>query len=63
MPLIAQLADELLAMDQGQTLLRGSPDEVLNDERVINSYLGTSEAAIQRSGTRTAVKTARKAKR
>jgi ABC-type branched-subunit amino acid transport system ATPase component/MFS family permease len=50
MPLISAVSDELIALDQGQVVLRGSPEEVLNDERVIQSYLGGSEAAIRRSG-------------
>ncbi|HUP87541.1 MAG TPA: MFS transporter [Acidimicrobiales bacterium] len=53
MPLISAVSDELLALDRGQVVLRGSPDEVLNDERVIESYLGTSEAAVNRSGRST----------
>jgi len=50
MPLIRSVADELLALDQGAVLMRGTPDEVLNDDRVIESYLGTTKAVIQRSG-------------
>ncbi|HVF32139.1 MAG TPA: MFS transporter [Acidimicrobiales bacterium] len=50
MPLISAVSDELLALDRGRVVLRGSPEEVLNDERVIQSYLGTSEAAVNRSG-------------
>ncbi|MEY2475606.1 MAG: hypothetical protein QOG87_921 [Actinomycetota bacterium] len=50
MPLIASVSDELLAMDLGRTVLRGTPDEVLNDERVVASYLGSSGEAIARSG-------------
>jgi len=50
MPLISAVADELLALEQGRVLVRGLPDVVLNDERVIESYLGTSEAVVQRSG-------------
>jgi branched-chain amino acid transport system ATP-binding protein len=50
MPLISSVSDELLAMDLGQTVLRGTPDEVLNDERVVAAYLGSSEEAIARSG-------------
>lgn len=53
MPLISAISDELIALDQGKTLLRGTPDEVLNDERVIESYLGTSQEVIQRSGVLT----------
>ncbi len=58
MPLISQLADELLAMDQGETVIRGTPEEVLEDERVVASYLGTSEDVIQRSGARASRKKA-----
>lgn len=50
MPLISSVSDELLALDQGRVVLRGLPEEVLNDERVIRSYLGTSEDIVQRSG-------------
>ena len=50
MPLVSRVADELIAMDQGVVLLRGTPDAVLNDDRVIVSYLGGSEAAIRRTG-------------
>jgi branched-chain amino acid transport system ATP-binding protein len=53
MPLISRVADELLALDQGHVLLRGAPDTVLNDKAVIESYLGTSENAIRRSGALT----------
>ena len=53
MPLISQVADELLAMDQGKVILRGTADAVLNDDRVIESYLGGSEAAVRRSGSLT----------
>jgi branched-chain amino acid transport system ATP-binding protein len=51
MPLISSVSDELIALDQGAVVLRGTPDEVLNDERVIESYLGTSESTINRSGS------------
>jgi branched-chain amino acid transport system ATP-binding protein len=50
MPLISSISDELLAMDQGRTVVRGDPDTVLNDTKVVESYLGTSEQAIRRSG-------------
>jgi len=50
MPLVSAVADELMALEQGRVLLRGTPDAVLNDERVIESYLGDSEAAVRRSG-------------
>ncbi|HVE92547.1 MAG TPA: MFS transporter [Actinomycetota bacterium] len=50
MPLISAISDELVAMEQGAVILRGKPEVVLNDERVIQSYLGTSEDVVQRSG-------------
>jgi branched-chain amino acid transport system ATP-binding protein len=52
MTLISALSDELIAMDQGRIVTRGKPEEVLNDERVIESYLGTSEDVIRRTGAR-----------
>ncbi|HUF33188.1 MAG TPA: MFS transporter [Acidimicrobiales bacterium] len=51
MPLISAVSDELVALDQGAVVLRGTPEVVLEDERVITSYLGTSEAAVNRSGS------------
>ena len=51
MSLISSVSDELVALDRGRVLLRGTPEAVLNDDRVIESYLGTSEAAVQRSGS------------
>ena len=51
MPLISSISDELVAMAQGRVLRRGLPDDVLNDEAVIESYLGTSQEAVRRSGS------------
>ncbi|HEX2850332.1 MAG TPA: MFS transporter [Acidimicrobiales bacterium] len=51
MPLISSVADELLALDRGAVVTRGTPATVLDDERVIEAYLGGSEAAIRRSGS------------
>ena len=53
MPLISAVSDELVALEQGTFVTRGTPEEVLNDERVIEAYLGTSEAAVKRSGSLT----------
>jgi ABC-type branched-subunit amino acid transport system ATPase component/sugar phosphate permease len=50
MPLISAVSDELLAMDLGQVVVRGTPEAVLNDPRVVQAYLGTSEETIRRSG-------------
>ncbi len=51
MPLISSVADELIALDQGRFVVRGRPGEVLEDDRVVESYLGTSEEAVRRSGS------------
>ncbi len=50
MPLISAVSDELLAMVLGEVVVRGEPEEVLNNERVVQAYLGTTEEVIQRSG-------------
>ena len=51
MPLISAVADELIALDQGRFVTRGSPADVLEDERVVESYLGTTVEAVNRSGS------------
>jgi branched-chain amino acid transport system ATP-binding protein len=52
MPLLASICDEMIALELGAVIARGTPTEVLEHPRVIESYLGTDEAAITRSGTR-----------
>jgi ABC-type branched-subunit amino acid transport system ATPase component len=49
--LISTVSDELVALENGTVIMRGRPDDVLNDDRVIESYLGGSEAAVRRSGS------------
>jgi branched-chain amino acid transport system ATP-binding protein len=51
MPLISAVADELVALERGRVITRGAPSVVLEDERVIEAYLGTTEAAVNRSGS------------
>jgi ABC-type branched-subunit amino acid transport system ATPase component len=51
MPLIQSISDELLALETGALLMRGTPEEVINDPRLVASYLGTDQATIARSGT------------
>jgi ABC-type branched-subunit amino acid transport system ATPase component len=53
MPLITSISDELIALELGEVVARGEPDAVINDPRVIEGYLGGTEAVIQRSGPST----------
>jgi branched-chain amino acid transport system ATP-binding protein len=41
MQMVADLSDRIHVLDYGRTLVQGSPDEVLNDPKVIRAYLGT----------------------
>jgi ABC-type branched-subunit amino acid transport system ATPase component len=50
MPLLTGLCDRMLALELGEVIAEGTPAEVLANDRVIESYLGTDVAAIQRSG-------------
>jgi len=40
MPVIMDLADDIYCLANGRLLAHGTPDEIQNDERVINAYLG-----------------------
>jgi branched-chain amino acid transport system ATP-binding protein len=50
MPLLLSIADELLALELGAVVTRGEPRAVLDDPRVVASYLGTDDEVINRSG-------------
>ena len=50
MVLLASIADRLVALESGAVIASGDPAVVLADERVVTSYLGSSPAAIARSG-------------
>ena len=49
-PFVSGVSDRLLALEQGLVIATGSPEDVLAHPDVIESYLGTSGAAITRSG-------------
>jgi ABC-type branched-subunit amino acid transport system ATPase component len=48
-PLIMGLSDVVLAMAEGQLITSGTPEAVRNHPAVVESYLGTSSTAIDRS--------------
>ena len=51
MPLVTSIAQRLIALDLGAVVTTGTPDEVIAHPAVVASYLGSDQAAIQRSGT------------
>jgi branched-chain amino acid transport system ATP-binding protein len=56
--LITSVSHRLVAMELGATIAIGTPDEVVNDPRVLASYLAASDDVISRSGSRIAALTA-----
>ena len=51
-PLVSSIADTLICLHLGQVLVAGPPAQVLEDPRVIASYLGSDDVTIARSGRR-----------
>jgi branched-chain amino acid transport system ATP-binding protein len=51
-PLLLGLADRVVALDLGEIVAVGAPEEVVHDDRVVHSYLGAAGTAIARSGGR-----------
>ena len=51
MPLITSISDRMIALELGAVVTEGTPEEVISDPRVVESYLGGDVNVIQRSGT------------
>jgi len=43
--IIMEISDNILALDQGQKIAYGKADEIQNNEKVIDAYLGTVDVA------------------
>jgi len=52
-PLLLGIADRIIALDLGEIVAQGAPEEVVHDDRVVKSYLGAAGTAIARSGSTT----------
>jgi ABC-type branched-subunit amino acid transport system ATPase component/ABC-type branched-subunit amino acid transport system permease subunit len=51
MPLIMRISDRVYCLEAGKVIAEGTPSDVRENPRVIASYLGTDERAINRSGS------------
>jgi ABC-type branched-subunit amino acid transport system ATPase component len=51
LPLVMSVSDRLVAMNLGEVIASGTPAEVCEDPRVVESYLSASVDALQRSGS------------
>jgi hypothetical protein len=51
MPLITGISNRIVALELGQVVTVDTPEKVINDPRVVESYLGGDLDVIHRSGT------------
>jgi branched-chain amino acid transport system ATP-binding protein len=51
MPLLSSICDRMICLELGGIIAEGTPTQVLEHPQVIESYLGSDQSAIQRSGT------------
>ena len=52
MPLLSSICDRMIALELGRVIAEGPPAEVMAHPQVVESYLGTDESTINRSGQR-----------